>query len=93
MSANNEFAQEIAEAVLAHISTMIARRKIPLVTEFVGIEDAARIMGVTPAGLKAMRDTGRGPAYSKPTSRIVRYRLSDIEEWQSRNRVEPAAGE
>ncbi|MDH3668712.1 MAG: helix-turn-helix domain-containing protein [Paracoccaceae bacterium] len=91
MSANSDFAQEIAEAVLSHISTMIRTGELPVVTEFVGIEEAAKICDVTPAGLKAMRDTARGPTYSKPTPRIVRYRVSDLEAWLASNRVEPGA--
>lgn len=92
MTASNEFAQEIAKAVLAHISTLIRTGELPVVTEFVGIEEAAQLCGVTPSALKAMRDTVRGPAYSKPTPRIVRYRVSDLEAWLASNRAEPTAG-
>lgn len=50
-----------------------------LVTEV----QASKILGFTIRALQAWRTSGKGPKFIKISSRAVRYRLSDLEQWIS----------
>jgi predicted DNA-binding transcriptional regulator AlpA len=53
-------------------------------------EEAARYLSVSPAMLERLRWLGDGPPYIHPTGgRIVRYRLSDLQQWLETHRVLP----
>ncbi len=49
---------------------------------------AASILGLKPSTLEAWRMYGRGPPWIRMGPRIVRYRLSDLNQWISENIVE-----
>ena len=54
-------------------------------------KEAALYLGVSSAILERLRGLGEGPPYIHPTGgRIVRYRLSDLQDWLERHRVTPA---
>ncbi len=54
----------------------------------------SQLLGVTPRALQSWRQCGRGPIYVRISSRCVRYRLSDIEDWlESCNSVSAAEGD
>ena len=42
---------------------------------------AARILQVSPKALEAWRYRGGGPLYCRISAKVVRYRLSDLEDW------------
>lgn len=42
---------------------------------------AAKYVGLTVDTLAQMATRGTGPKYSKPSKRIVRYRVSDLDAW------------
>lgn len=51
----------------------------------VGPEDAAAFMGVTLKELAEMRRReGRGPAFTRMGSRLVRYGMDDLLAWRTR---------
>ena len=49
--------------------------------ELMTTEDVARHLGVNKKTLDRMRGRGDGPRYLRLTSKIIRYRLADIEEF------------
>lgn len=51
--------------------------------------EAAEYLGLTRATLSQLRFQGVGPAYYKPTERIVFYRKSDLDAWFEASRHEP----
>lgn len=50
----------------------------------VGVEDAARITGLSVNWLNQMRSKGTGPRYCKVGRRAL-YRVSDLEAWLSQH--------
>ncbi len=51
-------------------------------TELLTPVEAGRLLGgYSPAALAQLRYTGRGPKFVKVSSRAVRYRASDLNEW------------
>lgn len=50
--------------------------------------EAAEYLGLTRATLSQLRFKDAGPAYYKPTERIVFYRKSDLDEWFEASRRE-----
>lgn len=44
-------------------------------------DEAAEVMNVSPRFLQDRRRRGGGPPFVRVSSRAVRYRLSDLEEW------------
>lgn len=51
--------------------------------------EAARVVRVSWCTLRRWRGQGRGPVYLKLGSRVVRYRVEDLEAWMKQCRVEP----
>ena len=51
-------------------------------------EAVAEFLGVSPETLAQWRSQHRGPPYVKVENRLVRYRLSDLEEYISGSLVE-----
>lgn len=51
--------------------------------------EAAEYLGLTRATLSQLRFQNAGPAYYKPTERIVFYKKSDLDEWFEASRREP----
>jgi predicted DNA-binding transcriptional regulator AlpA len=43
--------------------------------------DAAAALGLTPRTLQAWRSAGEGPPHVRISSRCVRYRVADLEDW------------
>lgn len=56
--------------------------------QFITPREAASILRLTPNTLAKLRYENKGPVYYKPTG-VVRYKLSDIKEWQDRSAVVP----
>lgn len=44
-------------------------------------EEAADYLGVTSQTLAQMAHRGTGPRYSKPSGRLVRYHVDDLDAW------------
>lgn len=47
---------------------------------------ASRVPGVTVANLQELRKKSQGPAYFKPTPKVVVYALADVDAWVARSR-------
>lgn len=73
---------------------MPAGRPIPSdSTALLFTAEAAYILGLSPRTLEAMRLKGGGPPYIAVTSKAVRYRRGDLEDWiDSRRRVSTSDG-
>jgi predicted DNA-binding transcriptional regulator AlpA len=48
---------------------------------YLDTEALAKHLGLTATALKEMRRRGDGPPWVKVTTKLVRYRLSDVEAW------------
>lgn len=60
--------------------------------ELYTIDEVAEHLGMTRGALATMRYEGKGPLLVKLTSRQIRYRASDLDEWiESRVRESTAA--
>lgn len=63
------------------------KTKLQLLTE----KEAAKLLGMTPRFLQARRVRGNGPPFIRISSRAIRYRVSDLENWvQDRLRASTA---
>jgi len=72
----------------------MVREKISVVGEVdraVSDKDAAFILGVSRQTLCNWRHIGVGPAYLKINSKMIRYRLSDLQAFMDSQRVDPNA--
>ena len=59
--------------------------------KLVGEEEAAKILGVTPGTLQVWRSTGRYGIPFVKVGRLVKYRISGLDNWiESRTRVSGA---
>jgi len=58
----------------------------------VDIPTAAKRLGITTSGLRRMLRERRGPAFFR-AGRLIRIRVTDLEAWIDRNRVEPTKPE
>ena len=61
--------------------------------EFLKIDQAASLLGMTKAALRSLRHRGEGPAYCKVNSRNVRYAVTDLQAWMLAHRVDPGAAQ
>lgn len=52
-------------------------------------EQAAGLIGVDKRTLDNWRSLGRGPAYLKPSKRVIRYLYADILAFRDTKRIEP----
>lgn len=50
-------------------------------TILVNEREAADMLGLTPRTLQAWRQQGEGPPYVRVSSRCIRYRIADLEDW------------
>ena len=57
--------------------------------EYLNTNDAAAFLGLTPGGMETMRKEGRGPAFIRASGKLVRYRVTDLNNWMAQYRVEP----
>lgn len=57
---------------------------------FVSDIEASKIIGVSPQSLRNWRCIGgRGPAYSKISGRLVRYKVADLLAFMAAARIDP----
>jgi hypothetical protein len=57
-------------------------RRPPAAAEWLTPEQVSAMIGVSVQTLASWRHTGkRGPAWSRPLPRVVRYRRADVEHW------------
>jgi hypothetical protein len=62
--------------------------KLPT-NEYLTGREAAAFLRCTPAGLARYRHERRGPAFVRVGKKLIRYRVSDLEEWLESHRVQP----
>lgn len=51
---------------------------------------AAHYIGVTKGCLDRWRLQGKGPPWIRIGTRIIRYRIEDLDEWLRNNRIDPS---
>ena len=56
-------------------------RATPIRTLLIDEDTAAEMLGLSPRTLQAWRARGEGPVYIRVSSRCIRYRVTDLEEW------------
>jgi predicted DNA-binding transcriptional regulator AlpA len=65
-------------------------RTTAAIARYVNEHEAAAILGLKRGTLSNWRSQGRGPAYSRLNGgRVIRYKLSDIEAFAARDRINP----
>ena len=52
--------------------------------------EAAEYLGVSVFGLAQMASRGCGPRYYKPSKKMVRYRVADLDAWIEEYLVDPS---
>lgn len=58
---------------------------------YVNDVEAAMLLSASPQTLRNWRSMGRGPAYCKPSGRMVRYRVQDLLDFMALGRVDHEA--
>ncbi|MBL4544230.1 MAG: helix-turn-helix domain-containing protein [Rhodobacteraceae bacterium] len=92
MDEPDEFAKLIAREVATELANGYAAGRYVPPPEYLNTTHAAAFLGLTPAGMETMRKEGRGPAFTRASSKLVRYRVSDLRDWMAQHRVEPGEG-
>jgi len=80
---------EFARLVARELADGIASGRLAAAPEYVNTAHAAALLGLTPGGMETMRKEGRGPAFTRASGKLVRYRIADLREWMEQHRVEP----
>lgn len=82
-----QLARQIAREAMTELANnpQIAKR-------FLSGAEAAAYLGLEPRAMETMRREKRGPRYLKPTERLVRYKVSDLDAYLEAHAVEPGAG-
>jgi excisionase family DNA binding protein len=65
-----------------------ALREAAPIPEYMNTIEAARYLGVSKQFLEIARHRGGGPKFLKISSRMVRYKKSDLDEWMCSHRRE-----
>lgn len=88
---HEDFAKLIAAEISERIATDIRAGRWTPPAEWLTPEQACAYLGgnILPGGLETMRKEGRGPRYSRPSHKMVRYRRADLDAWLEENAVEP----
>lgn len=90
---HEDFAKLVAAEISERMAADIRAGRWTPPAEWLTPEQAAAYLGgnLTPAGLETMRKEKRGPRYSRPSHKIVRYRRADLDAWLEAHAIEPAA--
>ena len=86
---NADYTHAIAEAVAEKLAEGIRDGKFLPVGRYLTPAQAAAYLGLTEAGLETMRKEKRGPLYSRPSNKLVRYRIADLDGWLAEHIVTP----
>lgn len=70
---------------LAALRDEVARMTQP--TEYLTTKQTADLLGVSPDALLMWRQSRSGPPFIQTTSKFVRYRRGDVEQWMEENLV------
>ena len=89
----NEFAREVARELAETLHRQIAEGTFLPPPEYLDGAQAAAYLGggLTAAALETMRKEKRGPRYSRPSHKIVRYRRRDLDAWLEAGAIDPSA--
>lgn len=90
--ASAEFAREIAVTAAQETAELIARsiasgQFLPPAAYLTPAQTAA-YLSTTEGALETMRKERRGPRYSRPSHKMVRYARSDLDAWMDENKSE-----
>ena len=78
----------LAEQIAAKVAEQLAAKApaaAPTADAWLTTVQAAALLSQKPITLEIWRTKGVGPAYSKPSRSVVRYRKSALDEWMARN--------
>lgn len=59
-----------------------------IVQKYLTPREAAKYCGVSPKTLESWRRLEKGPSYSKISSKLIRYDVSDLDSWMDSHRNE-----
>ena len=80
---------ELADAIVARIRTMFEENP-PAPEPWLDSVAVARLIGAEPSYLAHLRSQGRGPRWSATSTKFVRYRLADVQQWMAAHYENPA---
>lgn len=89
---HKDFAKLIAAEISERLATDIRAGVWTPPAEWLTPEGACAYLGgnLTPAGLETMRKEKRGPRYTRPSHKIVRYRRADLDAYMEAHLIDPA---
>lgn len=79
----------LARHVAQEVLTALAERP-ELSKRWLNQAEAAAYLGLGARALETQRRERRGPKFSRPTKSLVRYALSDLDDWLRRHIVDEA---
>lgn len=73
----------VASTIAELVEARIRQAPLPPPQEFFDIDDAARIVGLTPKALRCYIELGTGPKVRRPngTGRVIRIRRDELIAW------------
>jgi hypothetical protein len=82
----------VASAIAELVVARIRQAPLPPPQEFFDIDDAARIVGLTPKALRCYIELGTGPRVRRPngTGRVIRIRRDELLTWFKEERSRDA---
>lgn len=86
----------LAAQIAAEVARQLLENPAPLVSPWLNPQDAARYLGLDAGarGLESMRRMERGPKYSNPSHKLIRYAVADLDAYMREHmehRARPAA--
>ena len=77
--------------IAADVVALMRAEKIHA-SEWLDSKAAAQYLSLREKGLETMRRTGVGPRFSRPSTRIVRYAVTDLDAWLRHGVDHPVTG-
>jgi Helix-turn-helix domain len=85
-------ASGLPKLIGASRSSRLSEEISPLIDRSIKTAEAARLLGYSSAALRKWRLEGKGPRFIRHM-RSVRYKVSDLRDWEEKHAIKPAKGE
>lgn len=89
MSDAPSFEKLIEDTVKRTVASLIENPECFVQPEWLTSAQAAAYLGLTDKGMEEMRRTGRGPRFSRPSHRVLRYRKADLDAYLEAHLTQP----
>jgi hypothetical protein len=85
---------QLADLVRRAVRDELRAAPLPPEPEYLDMEDAARVLGLTTKALRNFVDSGTGPRVVRPKGarRMIRFRREDLRAWMVEARRDADAG-